>query len=176
MWDPGDSEVAPVLRVRPQEKCHYLTSMRSFVQNTHMLVFTPKHRQPILEKAGRARLKAYAKGFFKNKDCELLAMDGAEDHLHFVFFKHPSYAESDLVRDLKRSLHNFIDSAQLFPLFANWQLKYSMFTYSYWDRPMIIAYVENQEAHHEHQREEYLIELKQLYEAHGLEFKEDYLE
>lgn len=141
-----------------------------------MLVFSPKHRRPVLERRGRARLFAYAKGFFKNHECELYVVNGVEDHLDFVFALHPSVALADLVRDLKRALHNFIDKVALFPLFDKWQLRYSSFTYSRWDFEQTVAYVERQEAHHAHQRETYLQELRRLYEEHGLEWDEEYLE
>ena len=150
--------------------------MRSYVQNTNQLIFTPKHRAPVLEKAGRERLFRYAHGFFRKKDCELFAANGVEDHLHFAFFLHASISKADLVRDLKRSLHNFIDRHALFPLFDKWQERYSWFTYSIWDRAMITGYVERQEAHHAHQQEDYLTELKRLYEEQGLDFDERYLE
>ncbi len=149
--------------------------MNSYVQNTHQLIFTPKHRQPVLEANNRKRLFAYARGFFKNKDCPSFAIDGVEDHLHFVYFQHPSIALADLVRDLKRALHTFIDDNHLFPMFTKWQLKYSDFSYSYRDRDNVIAYVNNQVNHHAHQHESYIDELRRLYEEHGLKFHEKFL-
>ena len=150
--------------------------MRSFVQNTFHLVFTPKYRKPILELPGHARLHAYSKGWFEKKECKLFRMGGVEDHLHFAFFKHPSYAESDLVRDFKRSLHNFVDRSKLFPLFDKWQLRYSLFTYSYSARPALFSYIENQVEHHRDQGAEYVQELRALYDEHGLPFHEYVLE
>ncbi|MFK8057786.1 MAG: transposase [Saprospiraceae bacterium] len=151
--------------------------MPAYHQNTYQLIFTPKHRHPVLEKAGRPRLFAYATGFFKNKKCVLFAVNGVEDHLHFVFYKHPSIAESDLIRDLKKALHSFIDKTGIFPMFTNWQVRYSCFSYSYKDRNRVIAYVEKQEVHHAHQLNDYLTELRQLYAENGLQLNEDqYLE
>ena len=141
-----------------------------------MLVFSPKRRQPILEQPGRERLCRYARGFFRNKGGELFVANGVEDHLHFVFFLPPTICAADLVRDLKRSLHNFSDAHRLFPLFGRWQERYSWFTYSRWDRDMICDYVRRQEAHHADQRETYLQELRRLYDLHGLEWDEKYLE
>lgn len=150
--------------------------MRSKVQNTHQLIFTPKYRAPILVKPGRDRLCRYANGFFRKKECELFAANGVEDYLHFTFFLHQSIAVADIVRDLKRSLHNFIDRNVLFPLFDKWQERYSCFSYSYDARDAVCAYVRRQEAHHAHQREDYLTELRRLYEGQGLDFDERCLE
>ena len=87
---------------------------------------------------------------------------------------HPSVALARLVKDIKLGATAYIKQEELFPDFCGWQAGYGAFTYSIEAKANLIAYVKNQEVHHQEQT--YREELIGLLEEHGVAYDERYLE
>jgi hypothetical protein len=85
---------------------------------------------------------------------------------------HPTVALADLIREVKTASSAWIKGRKVFPFFEHWQEGYGAFTVSAADRPGLIEYVKNQEAHHE--RTGFLEELQEMVEKHQLVWKPDY--
>ncbi len=148
--------------------------MSTYTQILYQIIFSPKHRKPVLIKENRPILFKYIWGITKNKNCHLYRINGVEDHLHIVSHLHPSIALADLVKDIKVASSGFIKDENLFPKFTNWQIGYSAFTYKVDAKNNLIEYVKNQEAHHK--KISFRDELIALYKEHQIEFDEKYLE
>lgn len=147
--------------------------MSTYTQLIYHIVFTPKHRSPILEKSNRPILFKYITGLLKNKKCHLYQINGVEDHIHILTHVHPTIPISNLVKDIKLASSSFIKSENLFPLFQEWQVGYGAFTCSYMDKEVLIKYIANQEEHHK--KLDYKEELINLLKEHGISFDEKYL-
>ena len=80
---------------------------------------------------------------------------------------------SSLIKDIKVAGSKYIKQEELFPNFSNWQDGYAAFTYSIEAKDTLIEYVKNQEEHHS--TKSYVEELKELLEAHNVEFDPKYL-
>ena len=145
-----------------------------YVQTTYHIVWSTKYREPTLAVAGRPKLYAYIGGILNNKRCKPLAIGGVEDHLHLACGIHPTVAPSNLVKDIKLATSHFIAAEGLFPDFSHWQEEYSLFTHHRGDRPRLIRYIENQEAHHA-RTETSLDELRRMLSEHDIPFEERYL-
>lgn len=147
--------------------------MSTFRQIYYQIVFSTKHRMPVLNVEYEDYLYRYIGGIVKNKNCKLYKINGMPDHIHLFTDLHPSVSLSSLVKDIKVSSNLWIKQSGLFPDFEEWQTGYGAFTYSEREKEMIINYIENQKEHH--QNVSFEVEYKDLLKSHGVEFDEKYL-
>ncbi len=147
--------------------------MSTFRQIYYQIVFSTKHRKPVLNEEHEEKLYKYIWGIVKNKKCKLYRIGGMPDHIHLFTDLHPSVSLSDFVKDIKVSSNLWIKQSGLFPDFEEWQSGYGAFTYSEREKEMIINYIKNQKEHHK--KENFEDEYKNLLKTHGIEFDEKYL-
>ncbi|AZA86138.1 IS200/IS605 family transposase [Chryseobacterium shandongense] len=147
--------------------------MSTFRQIYYQIVFSTKHRKPVLNIEHEDELYKYIWGIVKNKNCKLYRINGMPDHIHLFIDLHPSVSLSSLVKDIKVSTNLWIKQSGLFPDFEEWQSGYGAFTYSEREKDMIINYIKNQKEHHK--TESFEDEYKNLLKFHGVEFDEKYL-
>jgi len=147
--------------------------MSTYTQIIYQIVFGTKHREQTLDKPNRDALFKYIWGILEKKNCHLYRINGVEDHIHIVTHIHPSIALASLVKDIKVASSLYIKEQNLFPNFIGWQEGYGAFTYTIKEKDRLIAYVKNQEEHHQLKtfKDEYL----ELLNEHGLAFDEKYL-
>ena len=95
------------------------------------------------------------------------------NHIHILIGMRPNIALSDLVRDIKSSSSNFINSKKWVKGKFNWQIGFGAFSYSNSQLDNVIKYVLNQEEHHKRKsfKEEYLEFLSKF----EIEYDEKYL-
>ncbi|SHK28527.1 IS200/IS605 family transposase [Chryseobacterium polytrichastri] len=147
--------------------------MSTFRQIYYQIVFSTKHRNPVLNMENEDQLYKYIWGIVKNKKCTLYRINGMPDHIHLFTDLHPSVSLSSFVKDIKVSSNLWIKQSGLFPDFEEWQSGYGAFTYSEREKDMIINYIKNQKEHHEN--ESFEVEYKNLLKSNGVEFDEKYL-
>src|SRR5687768_4791073 len=147
--------------------------MSTHTQILYKIVFSTKHKEPVLEKETRPELFKYIWGILNKSNCHLYRINGVEDHLHIVTHLHPSVSLADLVKNIKIASSGFIKDNGLFKNFNGWQDGYGAFTYSVKEKNRLIEYVKNQEEHHKivSFRDEYI----ELLREHDIEFDEKYL-
>jgi REP element-mobilizing transposase RayT len=147
--------------------------MSTYTQILYQIVFSTKHRNPVLFKDNREHLFKDVWGILKNKQCHLYQVNGVEDHIHIITHIHPSISLSSLIKDIKLGSSDYIKSENLFPGFRGWQDGYAAFTYSIKEKERLIDYVKNQEDHHKKMtfKEELII----LFKEHDIVFDEKYL-
>ena len=87
------------------------------------------------------------------------------DHTHILIGLNPDDSILELVKEIKKSSTNYINSNQLVMGKFTWQKGYAAFSYSKSSLNKVIEYIENQEKHHTIKtfREEY-IELLEKFE------------
>jgi REP element-mobilizing transposase RayT len=147
--------------------------MSTFTQILYQLVWSTKNREPTLVKYDREALYRFIWGLLKNKHCHLYRIGGVADHIHIITHLHPTVSLADLVKDIKLASDEYIKQQHIFPFFNGWQAGYGGFTYSFKEKDRLIAYVMNQEMHH--QEVTYIKELMDLLEEHGITYDERYL-
>ncbi|GAA4161620.1 IS200/IS605 family transposase [Chryseobacterium ginsenosidimutans] len=147
--------------------------MSTFRQIYYQIVFSTKHRKPVLNIEYEDQLYKYIWGIVKNKNCTLYRINGMPDHIHLFTDLHPSVSLSSFVKDIKVSSNLWIKQSGLFPDFEEWQTGYDAFTYSEREKDMIINYIKNQKEHHKN--ESFEDEYKNLLKSHRVEFDEKYL-
>jgi putative transposase len=136
-------------------------------------VFTPKGRQSKLKESIRENVHKYIYGIIKEKNCNPIAINGTEDHIHILVGFCPSISIEDLVRDIKRSSSIYINANRLIIPKFSWQEGYGAFTVGYRELDNVYKYILNQQTHHSKRsfKEEYLGILTE----HCIDFSMEYL-
>jgi REP element-mobilizing transposase RayT len=137
------------------------------------IVFSTKHRHPILTKAIRDDLYAYIGGIVRGEGGVLLEIGGMPDHVHLVvrFRAEPSVAT--MLRKIKSKSSQWLNAKPKRPGRFQWQRGYGAFTVSASQLDKVRAYVRNQERHH--RRPTFQDEFRELLRRHGIEFDERYI-
>ena len=137
------------------------------------VVFAVKGRENLISKIWKEELYRYITGIIKNKDQKLIAINGMPDHIHILVGLKPSKSISDLVRDIKANASRFINEKKWVDGKFEWQNGFGAFSYSQTEIGNVVAYIQNQEAHHYKKtfKEEYL----ELLENFGIDFKEEFI-
>jgi putative transposase len=148
--------------------------MSTYTQITYHVVFATKGRRPGLRLESRDPLFRYMMGIAKGHGVKLLRLNAMEDHVHLLFALPPSLSLAGFMRDLKVATSLWIKESRLHPAFEGWQEGYGAFTISHRDRPMLVNYIRNQEAHHA--AESSAEELRRLLEENGVEHDPKYFE
>jgi REP element-mobilizing transposase RayT len=137
------------------------------------IVFSTKHRDPVLKKDKRPDLFRYMWGMIKNKKCHLYRINAVEDHIHILSSLHPTVALADFIKDLKVGSSKWIKESGIFPAFRHWQISYGAFTHSEAEKKRLIRYIVHQQEHH--RDVSYRDEMISLVKEAGLEWDERFL-
>ena len=137
------------------------------------IVFSTKHRQPLLTADLRTRLFAYMGGIFRELHAPALLINGWSDHVHSLACLPASLSLAEVMRVVKTNSSRWVH--ERFPRcrgFA-WQTGYGAFSVSQSNLETVRQYIADQEAHHRRRsfREEYL----SLLAEHGVKFDEQFL-
>jgi REP element-mobilizing transposase RayT len=111
------------------------------------LVFSTKHREPLIDKAWQQRLYDYTGGIARNLRCVLLAAGGMPDHVHYLVGMHQTVAPADLVRTIKANSTTWVHETIGIKNFG-WQEGYGAFAVSKSGLQPVKDYINSQEVHH----------------------------
>lgn len=147
--------------------------MSTFSQIYIQIVFAVKGRNSLIKLEWEEELFKYITGIVQNKNQKMLAINGMQDHIHFLIGMKPSCCLSDLVREVKKASNIFINNKKFSKLKFDWQEGYGAFSYSHSSLDNVIAYINNQKKHHGKTtfKEEYIEVLKKF----QIEYKTEYL-
>jgi REP element-mobilizing transposase RayT len=145
----------------------------SFSQIYIQIVFAVEHRNALISSEWEVELHKYITGIVQNKGQKMLAINGMHDHIHIFIGMKPSCCLSDLVREIKKSSHDFIKDKKFSKNNFNWQEGFGAFSYNHSAIDSVISYVMNQKEHHKKQnfREEFI----DLLNKFQIEYSEEYL-
>ena len=93
--------------------------MSTFRQIYYQIVFSTKHRKPVLVEQYDEQLYKYIWGIVKNKNCRLYRINGMPDHIHLFIDLHPSVSLSNLVKDVKIASNQWIKQSGYFLILKN---------------------------------------------------------
>lgn len=137
------------------------------------IVFSTKHRQPLISQDWRPRLHAFLGGAIRTLGGVAEIVGGTADHVHLLITLRTTHRLADVMRDLKHSSSQWVHETLHIRNFG-WQDGYGVFTVSPTNIDKVKSYIQNQEGHHQQRtfREEYLNLLKMS----GVEFDESLIE
>ena len=143
----------------------------TFLSLHYHVVFSTKDRRPLLRAEWRAELHDYLGGTVNGLEGISEIVGGIADHVHLLFGLKATHCLSDFMRELKKASSKWIGERHDRE-FA-WQDGYAAFTVSASARERVRDYIRNQEQHHA--KRDYVEELKELLEKHGVSYDPRYL-
>ena len=111
------------------------------------LIFSTKHREPLINPEIRPRLHAYIVGILDNLKSPSLQTGGVADHVHSLFLLHRTISQADLIEEVKKSSSKWMKADGGVPGFT-WQGGYGAFSIGESQADTVIRYIQNQEGHH----------------------------
>jgi putative transposase len=145
----------------------------TFSQIYIQVVFAVKGRQSLIHKHWAEELHKYICGTVAAKKQKVYAIGGVADHIHILVSIKPDIDVSSLVGEIKANSTKWINTRKFTQQRFSWQEGFGAFSYSHSHLDRVIAYINNQEAHHKKQtfKDEYIGLLKKF----EMDYKEEYL-
>ncbi len=143
----------------------------TFFSLYYHLVFSTKHRQPLITAAWQSDLHSYMGGIIRGMNGVAECIGGVADHVHLLVSLRPTHRIADVLRDLKKDSTNW--AIENHERRFGWQEGYAAFSVSPTAIGTVRKYIANQEEHH--RKESYEDELRELLGKAGIEYDEKYL-
>jgi len=137
------------------------------------LIFSTKHREPLLTPSIRDPMYAYLATVMKNQECPALKIGGRSDHVHLLFRLSKNLALAEVVENVKTSSSKWVTTQGRSLLSFHWQNGYGGFSVGAAEVDSIAVYIEGQEEHHRvvSFQEEY----RKFLQEYGVECDERYV-
>lgn len=139
---------------------------------TH-LVFSTKHREPVLTDAVRPELHRYQSGILADVESPALAINSVADHVHILFSLSKNRALADVVMEVKRGSSKWLKTKGAALAEFHWQNGYGAFSVSQSLVGEVTDYIAKQAEHH--RRVTFQDELRKLLQRHEQDFDERYV-
>lgn len=147
---------------------------RTYTLLLYHVLFSTKHRTPWITPELAERLYPFIGGIVRDEGGSLLTIGGVEDHVHLLLRFRPDDSLSNLMRNIKTRSSRWVhEHAQGLREFA-WQEAYAAFTVAPSTLEKTRRYLATQREHHA--KAEFVGELKQLLDKHGVGYDPRYLE
>jgi len=111
------------------------------------LIFSTKHREPLIPQTICPRLHAYIAGILDNLHSPSLQTGGISDHVHILFALGRTISQAQVVEEIKKSSSKWMKTDAGVPEFS-WQAGYGAFSIGQSQTENVIAYIQNQAEHH----------------------------
>ncbi len=111
------------------------------------LIFSTKHREPVITPEVRPRLHAYMVGILDNLRSPSIQTGGVADHVHILFALGRTISPAEVVEQVKKSSSKWMKADGGEPGFA-WQAGYGAFSIGESQAEDVIRYIQGQEEHH----------------------------
>ena len=109
------------------------------------LVFSPQHRDALINKSWKDELEKYITGIIQKQKHKLLAIGSMPDHVHILIGYNVNDLLPDLVAEIKTATNTLIKDKRLAKFKFDWQRGYGAFTHSRMQIDTVIKYILNQE-------------------------------
>ncbi len=142
----------------------------TFSNLLYHIVFSTKHRAPIITEKIRERLYEYIGGIVRGEGGDLLEIGGMEDHVHLLARLKPTMAIAEAARLVKANSSKWLNESVVSERFG-WQADYGAFTVGKSMVADVSRYIRNQ-AHH-HRKRTFQEELIELLELNDVDYDKD---
>jgi REP element-mobilizing transposase RayT len=121
---------------------------QSLVKNYIHIVFSTKHRIPLIHPPVEAELHRYLGGICNKLACPVLKVGGYTDHIHLLIMLSKKLALMKVLEELKSHSSKWIKTKGLAYETFYWQDGYGAFSVNPSGVDTVIKYIENQHDHH----------------------------
>ena len=129
---------------------YYVNQHSCFLLQYHLVLVT-KYRHPVIVNDIKEALITYTKSYFKERNCNILAINTDQDHFHIVFEAYPNFNlamfvnayKSSSSRRMRTDFNEFLKPYYWKPYF--WSKSYFVGTVSERSTKLVQEYVDNQD-------------------------------
>ena len=137
------------------------------------LVFSTKHREPLLLLPVREHLHAYLATVLKNQGSPALKVGGTSDHVHALFRLSKNWSLAKIVEEIKTSSSKWLKTQGRAMANFHWQSGYGGFSVGPAELEQVVDYITRQDEHHRGMnfQEEY----RKFLKSYAIEYDENYV-
>ena len=146
---------------------------QSLVKNYIHLVFSTKHREPLIHPPVEAELHAFLGGICNKLQCTVIKVGGFTDHIHILCMLSKKIALMKLMEELKSHSSKWIKTKGNGYENFYWQDGYGAFSVNPSELDKVIAYIEKQHEHHS--KKTYQDEFRAFLKKYNVEYDEKYV-
>lgn len=121
---------------------------QSLVKNYIHLVFSTKHRDPLIHPPVEAELHNYLGGTCNKLECPVIKVGGYTDHIHILCMLSKKIALMKLLEEVKSHSSKWMKTKGSEYENFYWQDGYGAFSVNPSEVDVVIAYIANQHEHH----------------------------
>ena len=146
---------------------------QSLVKNYIHIIFSTKHREPLILPQVENELYKYLGGICKQMECTSIRIGGYLDHVHILCMLSKKIALMKLLEGMKSHSSKWMKTKGI--MFKNfyWQNGYGAFSVNPAQVDRVIAYIENQKEHHK--KRTFQNEYKAFLTRYQVEYNERYI-
>ena len=149
------------------------TMGQSLVKNYIHLVFSTKHRAPLIQPPVESELHSYLGGICNNLDCQVIKVGGYNDHVHILCMLSKKIALMKLLEELKSHSSKWIKTKGVEYANFYWQDGYGAFSVKASEIDRVVASIANQ---HEHPRKKtFQEEYRTILKKNEVDYNEKYV-
>lgn len=137
------------------------------------IIFSTRNREPMIDASIRPRLHAYIATVCRDQGCHAYRVGGVADHVHIVTTFSRTITVAKLIEHVKKVSSSWMKKQNGPYGGFFWQRGYGVFSVSPADLDAVVAYVEDQEAHH--RTTTFQEELRKFFKKYGVEYDERYV-
>lgn len=137
------------------------------------VVFSTKHRQPLIKPEIETELFKYISGIFRQHESPVLAINGVEDHVHILFSLSRKIALSDLLEEAKKGSSKWIKTKGTAYKNFYWQNGYGAFSIGQSGVDGVKEYIADQKNHH--RTKTFQEEFRAFLKLYNIEYDERYV-
>ena len=146
---------------------------QSLVKNYVHLVFSTKHRQPLILPSVEAELHSYLGGTCRRLECPVIKVGSHFDHVHILCMLSKKMTITSLLEELKSSSSKWMKSKGREYQTFYWQNGYGSFSVGAFEIDNLITYIANQHDHH--RKVSFQDEFRGYLETYDIEYDERYV-
>jgi REP element-mobilizing transposase RayT len=137
------------------------------------IIFSTKHRTPLIDSHIENKLYAYLGGICKGLECNPLQVGGHKDHVHILCLLSKKISQMKLLEEVKKQSSKWMKTNE--GVFENfyWQDGYGIFSVNPSEVDVVVNYIKNQKEHHK--KTLFQDEFKAFMKKYKVEFDERYI-
>lgn len=135
------------------------------------IIFSTKHRAPLIHDDIVPNLHAYLAGTARKLDCECFRVGGVADHIHLAMRLATTRTAAKVVSEIKTGSSIWMKE-QGIEKFA-WQRGYGLFSVGPADMVPLVHYIDGQKAHHV--KRSFQDEMRAFFEKYHIAFDDRYV-
>ena len=146
---------------------------QSLVKNYVHIVFSTKHRKPLISDPVETELHSYLGGICNKLGCQVIKVGGYTDHIHILCLLSKKITLVKLLEELKSHSSRWIKTKGGVYTNFYWQDGYGAFSVNPSEVEVVKHYIANQKEHHS--KKTFQDEYKAFLKKYDVEFDERYV-